>query len=502
VSSLRSRAAYGAFVPLGVLFAAAAVWLPGTALFLLAIAVGIVAVWAGTGTREATGPYWWMHPGATIVLALLPGIVLCALLSPSYFIAQFGTPKFVRTSEVVLVVAMTLAFVAGTVVATSLVGSRKAPEPDAATSDVLAARLRKAATVLFWMTVAGYVIWLLVGISRGLRPPDVVQVLTGGGTKATKQFLAPVAGATTFTQFGPLAVVAIMLAHRMEASPTSRRRLGVLIVLALIRAVIYAERIALIEILLPMAIVAFAYPLVAGPRRARLVLLPLWVPIALLVFFGSFEYLRSYSSQSYRNAYAGRSYADFTTTRLGAYFATAINNGALLTSVDRRTHDVPYYTIRGFWDFPVVSRLLPYREVSGDEVRSTFSTTLKARGNPEFNNPSAMMTTVFDLGKGVSVVFWFGLGTALGWCYAQFRRRDIRGLVIYPVLFLGLLEAGLVLYWAQGRAVPTWIGAIVLAAWLTRSSQARPAAAPAAVRRRPGAPAGPYETRPIGGTGD
>ena len=79
---------------------------------------------------------------------------------------------------------------------------------------------------------------------------------------------------------------------------------------------------------------------------------------------------------------------------------------------------------------------------------------------------------IFDLGVPGAFAFWGVAGLALGWAFALFRRGDIRGLVLYPVLFIGLLEAGRILYWPQGRALPSIAAAVFLGVRLRSLSAA------------------------------
>ena len=77
--------------------------------------------------------------------------------------------------------------------------------------------------------------------------------------------------------------------------------------------------------------------------------------------------------------------------------------------------------------------------------------------------------TTFDI--VVSLSLSFVLSTAIGWVYRLFKAADLRGLLLYPVMFIGLLEVGLILYWPTGRALPSVVGGLVLGIALHRAQR-------------------------------
>ena len=329
--------------------------------------------------------------------------------------------------------------------------------------------LERATRALFWITVVGYVLWAAVGVARGLRPPDVATIFTGGGVRQAKNYLAPVAGVTTLGQFGPLAVVCLLLLRHLGTEMRTIRYLVILFGLALVRNFVYAERLALLELAIPAILVSIL--LSRRPkRRPALVLLPLWAPVALLIFFGSFEYFRSYSSEYVRKQSEGQSYAEFTLTRLGAYYATSPNNAILLARSDAREHDVPYYVVAGIWQFPLLGGVVSHARLAGTNIGDDYKQLLEVRANPAYNSSGALLLPVFDLGVMGGFGFWLLAGTAIGVAYRRFRVRDVRGLLLYPVLFVGLLESGRVLYWPSGRAFPSLMRGLLLGGALYRAA--------------------------------
>ena len=450
---------------------AAAVVASGPALVVIAVLLILVLAWTVPPRMRPTRVFWWMNPAWAILIAVMPGLLLCTFVPESFFLAQWDTPKYITGGHVLLMLALVAAFI---------VGSQGAARVIARTSDdflspVSAAaklRLERAARLLFWITIAGYVVWTVVGVARGLRAADVANIFAGGGIRGAKDFLAPVAGVTTIAQFGPLAVICLILARHLGTEMRTNRYLVAMAVLATIRTFVYGERLAMIELAVPAIILFLVLPRSRPKPRPSLTLLPIWAPIVLLLFFGTFEYFRSYSSDYYQQAYAGRSYADFTVTRMGAYYATSANNGVLLQRSDQRTDDVPYYVLSAAWNFPLIGGTFPYEELAGTKVTRDYDDFLTASANPEYNNTGGLLLPVFDLGVTGALGFWLLAGAGVGVAFRRFKAGDVRGLLLYPVLFVGVLECGRILYWTTGRAMPSLIGALVLGGMLHRD-QAR-----------------------------
>ena len=103
-------------------------------------------------------------------------------------------------------------------------------------------------------------------------------------------------GLTTMTQFGVAAAIvsAVVLAH--EFSRTELCKLVAIVGFALPRALIFSERLAILELVLPVTVI-FAGRLSAhgGLQRRMANLLPVAGMIAVPAMFGFFEYFRSWA---------------------------------------------------------------------------------------------------------------------------------------------------------------------------------------------------------------
>ncbi|MGW0590180.1 O-antigen polymerase [Streptosporangium sp. NPDC002607] len=408
---------------------------------------------------------WWLHPAWTAMLATIPGLLAVWLIGDDSFREWWRTPKIFDDGKVLTVVVFIGVFVVGCMLPSL-------SRPVRATDIPVNARQRRvlllAGRAAAALTVVGYAAWLASAVSSGLSLADLVKVfsLSPGSADAVKDELATIGGVTTLTQLGPLAMVCLLLERRLGGG--SHTAMFVMLTgLTLARVVLNSERLALMEIALPvLALISTLRP-GDGRRHHRWLWagLPLLAPFALVTLFGTFEYVRSWSHYS---AIVQIDYSEFVLRRLTGYYATAYNNSAIV--VDRIGPGLvwPYYTVGFLWNFPGLSALLTPESVLGFHPARVWPGLLWQFGNPEYNNTGGMLAPLADYGLAGGMLFWAGTGLAVGLCYRWMRSGEIRGLILYPLLYVGLVDLARYFYWGEGRAFPTLLGAVVLAMLLHR----------------------------------
>jgi hypothetical protein len=335
----------------------------------------------------------------------------------------------------------------------------------APTSRVVAApRLGSVARGCFVLACIGYALWIAKGILGGIGPADALAVLRGerGAVGYLKGLASPVGGITTTTQLGPV-VVLIHHVLRRAGRPQGRSAEITLVLLALVRVTLYAERLALIEILLPYVIIAF---LVAPrrdtrPRRLLRSLAPLMAPVVLLLIFGTFEHSRSWANY-YKDQYTDSTYAQFVVDRASAYYATSSNNSGLIRQGFDEDLPLPYYTVKVVWRLPLIEAFFNYKTVTGVNPAPSWSYYLQQHANPEYNNEGGLTTAAADFGLIGGGLYWLLLGTAAGYLFRGLKEGRLAALVVYVAGFIGILEVSRISYWGTGRFVPTALAAYVL----------------------------------------
>jgi hypothetical protein len=416
----------------------------------------------GAPTDHAEAPprrLWWISPAGVVALMIPATLALVAALPDTKFRSDFRTPKVVTSGTIELYACGAAAFA----LAAALPMLRRDQSRSGAWPSLSAIQLtllRRASVILFRVTLAGYLALLLVAIKRGLRLPTIVNALIGLNTESNtlRHLFAPVTGITTLTQTGVAFVVvaALLCAHRINEG--TRRRLAVVLILGTFRAYALNERLAILELLIPLgAVLAMSKSGSRSPRtRLAVRLAPLLLVPALVLVFSAFEYSRSYvffASRTHQSALS------FGVGRLAGYYATSYNNGQLSLTYARSPTRLPYDSLEGLWTAPGVKQLDLYRKLTGRDETSFFDELLAQHANREFNSPGGLAIPFVDFGIGGGFVFLFSMGCIIGFAYRRFCAGGGYALLIYPVLVTGLFELPRYLYWTQGRA---WVGLAAL----------------------------------------
>ncbi|WP_229074097.1 hypothetical protein [Actinoplanes sp. DH11] len=343
------------------------------------------------------------------------------------------------------------------------ISGRTAATPWLTVSDGSLDRLEKLTRILFWLAMAGYLVWF--GLAVLQNGPSFLT----GGSGAQKAVTVP--GITTLTQVGPFVIAACTLLHRLgRPHPVM---LVLTLVLGAIRVVANSERLALLELLMPLAVVLALLPRVRGARvpgpkkrwPSGLAFLG-WSGAglgALLGFFALSEQSRSWSFYASRT---DQTLLGFSADRLQAYYATATNNGALYLHGLSPDLIRPETTLQFLWEFPVLGGA--FRAMSGGDRTSgtdLWRAYLDAHSNPEFNNPSALLPIFGEL-RLLAPVLLVLVGVVLGRVYRNACAGSPAALLGYAVAAIGLLELPRFFYYGQGRAFPLVVVCLLAAMYL------------------------------------
>lgn len=399
---------------------------------------------------------WWLSPAVLVVGALIP--VYLAVLA--YDFARVVPLTYLPGMLYVYGGALVLALAVGAAFALSTA--------DQATPLLRPPTISRTVMALLLVpTLAAYAIWF----GPLLGNPQLVLDVAAGTRAEVRDAISTIPGVTTLTQFGPAYFIAYALRVGTQRHAMARwEHLGLiaLLALAVFRAFVWAERLAVIELLLTFIVARMAYLRVDSRRRwGALVLLPVVAPFAVYVIFTASEYFRSWPfyRQEYSSVWA------FTLDRIITYYATAVNNGVGVIS---ETHDWPYRTgvFVAEWAYvmPGLGRLL--ESVFGN-ARDVFYFWIDTYGRPEFNSNTAYFSVLNDLGQVGAMAYFLVTGYVMGRAYVGYRRGHTFGLLFYPVFVLFLAESLRYSYFAQPRIVPL-TAALCLVAWDIRRQGRRP----------------------------
>jgi hypothetical protein len=409
-------------------------------------------------------------------MIMLP-LLTAALIVPIQFHWELGRmAKFMTFDTWLMAVGGVFSFAAG-----SWLGAHIGlPGPglridDVAASPALCRLLHVLTWALFAIAVGAYALWFMPVV----RDPSILLgVLAGRWHELQiRETIGTIPGVTTLVQ--AQIVYVTLLVFRWIYLPGSRpsrlEKGAVLIVLLLacLRNLIWSERIAVIELLVPAAVLFLRKP--QYPRLTALV--PVFAAMGLVIFFSVFEYFRSWSAY-YQYKYD--SFVVFILTRLSGYYVTALDNGAGLYKSWGGSIDAPFATADWFWRFPLEIGQTWLHVVLGLE-KYQHAAWLYWNASPEFNNSSGIYMPFSDFGAAGGLLFWALLGLATGQMFRGFARGGVAGMLLYPSWFVGLLEMPRILYLCEARYFPVVviIVAVVFVITTVAAQEAR------SVARRP-----------------
>lgn len=420
---------------------------------------------------------WWLDP-AWLFAAVVGGTMLAAALQSEEAYRLYGTPKYIEIKHVLLTVAAILLFTVGS----RLFSPHRQVQVDSPQDSIRV--VHRWFWILFWLTLIGYAVWGAQGIRNGFSLGMLKEILTdpqGTPEETIRTELFPtIPGVTTAVQFG----VAVMLlgawlfihGERQVAWP-----MVLIFCLAVFRGLLWSERLAAIELVVPVFVVWLQARVLGHEFRTRvraaLHLAPAMGVLALALFFGAAEYFRSWVY--YQDDFD--SIADFTFWRLSGYYTTAHNNGAMAMET-QSPFPLPYWTVRPLWTLPgQENSFLAYDRVTGLDPKVVHVDMLKNYGTPELNNEGGLFMPLIDYGVLGFLVFWFCFGYLAGRLYRGYSAGALTGMLLYPLFFLAILETPRLLYLSYTRSAPA-IVALLIVAWAAKRPTSH-VAIPASPRR-------------------
>jgi oligosaccharide repeat unit polymerase len=281
---------------------------------------------------------------------------------------------------------------------------------------------------------------------------------------AAKGALEDFAGVNILTQSFLYAIGPYIFLSEILKKPYWRLLLVLSALLAL-RAFLMAERLALMEIMVP-ALVVLSLRRHIAIKVGRLLALMAAVPVV----FVTAELFRSFWSKFVEEG--GWAYLDFSfilqwnLERMALYYTDAINKFYLILQTE-------FFYTTAFYE-EGIQRILARLgfEPEGNSALSQW-VELFGTGNPEMTNPGGLAQMFTDLG-------WWGvpallvLALALLLFHWRASRGSIFALAVYPVLYLTIVELPRFVYIYQSRSLfPLIFFVMVWVACLLLSSRVR-----------------------------
>ena len=304
-----------------------------------------------------------------------------------------------------------------------------------------------------------YAIWFLPTLNSSV----ISTILSGGNATFARDIGNQISGVTTMTQFAvPVAVISsygLFLTNNESTRKFYRRIIVALCILGAYRAVIWSERLGLLEIIVPIGV---TWVICRFRGQLSITVLPIAGVIGVISIFGITEYFRSWAfyGQFEQNI------AVFSALRFLSYYISSFNNMGMSIEFIEPTYQ-PMHTLQMLFKLPI-----PFLEGLNQMQNELWAIELKGSlarfSNPEFNLFGGVGLAINDFGITGGILVLGIHGFLSGLIYGLLRRGSIVGLVFYPCWIVGLLEFGRLLYWGNGRALPIWVLAFIFVVILRR----------------------------------
>ena len=367
---------------------------------------------------------WWLNPICIYgVLTLLT--IYSYSIDSSKMLKLYDERNFINIWDVLLYIIFYLSFCVG-FWANSKV--KKTTEEYDYTSLYIGYKW------LAFLTIGSYVIWI-INLLFMYNSDFLLNLLISMGSQYSI-FKDPsqsgrISGITTLSEIGIVAVpVGIYILKEHKVSKRKRkfvyRTLTMMFILSLVRAVLAAERISFLELLIPSIIVLISF--YKKPPSLAFKFFPVIALFILFVVFGLFEFNRSWIY--YEELYNGN-FMLFVADRLSGYYSLAINTECIQINF-LPVNYFPLYTLEIIWRVPGMN-----------EIPSLFLGNsvdyLDKWGNPEYNNPGGLLAFYRDFGIG-GIILQVILGNIISRFYKLFICKDMFGVVVYSFMIFGMLE--------------------------------------------------------------
>ena len=417
------------------------------------------------GDAGRSAPPWWMRPSTAPLLLGIPLLISAYLIPQRSFVELYDSPKYVDTGFLLIGLAIYVGFLAGCFV-TLRSGTPARP------GDVVAF-CRWFVWPLFCLTMLGYLVWFANAVlgAGGVGPVLTAfsEVLAGqdhGTSDYVKdELFREIPGITTLTQVGILyaTVEAVLWTRGASSRRLALTRFAVVILLGLARAMLLSERLALIEIVVPIGIVLLNNARFQEVHRTLVRFMPFVLALTVFTLFAAGEYFRSWTY--YRSVYTG-TYVEFAVQRFLGYYTTAVNNAAIVHYFE------PLHPLRHTFDslfvFPLLGEAVSHAYAvvfGGDYTDERNQQLLQTYANPEFNNVPIVGLLSNEYSALLAPMAAVLLGILSASLFRSFASGRLVGVLLYPSWFVGLLEISRVYYWASSRYFPVLavlLGALLL----------------------------------------
>lgn len=369
--------------------------------------------------------YCWLRNPIVPVLFVMLLLAFYLLFPSSLFESLYSYEKKENLVFIVFCFLFCLLIILG--VLFSLMGKKR----ENATSSLISRKEIYGFSILFYITLCAYLIWYLNALITIDFSTVIKDFLSKGFTSIWNTDRGHISGITTFTEFGPvLCSIGTSLYFKSKSKKQKKKilkKILLIVFLSLIRFFVFSERLATIELIVPIFITSLFYKKI---KPIQNYLLPFLLLLLLYFAFTFGEYFRSW--KYYSSSYSGSVFS-FSFFRLVGYYATSINNGSVLSNSVYISF-TPYRFFTFIKSFPILGEIY-----TSSSYYSIFQTAFNLYCNPEFNNCSGFLDFYLDFGYG-SLLFSLIFGIVIGKSFLKAKQQDTFSVAFFSIAYFCLLE--------------------------------------------------------------
>lgn len=399
---------------------------------------------------------WWLHPQISILFLALPILIFSYFVPEGTYITLFQTDKYIDSGFFIASLILYMSFLVGTLFKVSAGKGDQGAD--------LISYCRFFVWPLFGLTLFGYLVWFSYSVvnAGGLgQIATIVQDLLFGADAGysdyvKEEFFKTIPGVTTIAQLGILYVTVEAI---LWVKDGSQRRMAILrfsaiAALTMTRVILNSERLSLIELAIPIAVVAAGGLYAGGVRKKLLQIAPILAGLAVMILFAVGEYFRSWNY--FKGVFEG-SYLEFATQRFMGYYTVSTNNAAVFYYF--QPFEPLRHTMNSLFQFPVIGAAVEdwYFDFMLERTITheyPYAYLLEIYANPALNNISFVGLLPVDFTLALAPFAAFGMGLIASSLYASFMSGRMIGMLLYPSWFIGLLEIPRLYYWSDQRYFP------------------------------------------------